>query len=258
VNNMRMYALSCGAVRTDKGNFTLGRDKGLKIDVPVPSFLIVHPKGAVLFDTGCHPDVAHDPLGRWGGLAKAMFPVCREGDDVVGQLARIGFRPDDVAVVINSHLHMDHCGGNQFFPKAVFYVQQDELDAARDPAMEGQGYFRHDWDHPLDYRAVAGDHDVFGDRAVEIILTPGHTAGHQSLVVRLPQSGAIVIASDACYMVENYDELLLPRMTANPDDSMRSYLRLHAIQESERAFVVVGHDPEFWQSHVKHPPAYYE
>ena len=86
------------------------------------SALLRHPQGNVLFDTGCHPAVAEDPERRWGGLAKLMTPIMQPGVHVLAGLAELGLVPDDIDVVINSHLHPDHCGCNAFFHKATFLI----------------------------------------------------------------------------------------------------------------------------------------
>ncbi len=103
-------------------------------------------------------------------------------DEVVSQLALLGLRPDDVRYVVNSHFHFDHCGGNEFFPQSTFLVQRREMEAAR--AGDGRREIRYkperpaDFDHPLDYRLVDGEHDVFGDGTV---VLSRRTAIHRAI-----------------------------------------------------------------------------
>ena len=112
----------------------------------------------------------------------SLFAVhARTDEGVVGQLAALGVKPDDIRYVVNSHFHFDHCGCNASFPRATFLVQRAELALAR---AEPKRYDAKDWDLPLEYRAVDGEHDVFGDGSVVLLPTPGHTAGHQSLWIR--------------------------------------------------------------------------
>ena len=134
-----------------------------------------------------------DPLTRLGPeRIKRLTVNSQVGDDVIPQLARLGLTPADVRYVANSHLHFAHCGGNEFFPRATFFV------------------------HPLDYRMIDGEHDVFGDGSVVLLPTYGHTPGHQSLLVRTGKNAQIVCASDACYTRENMDRDVLPKVLWNP------------------------------------------
>ena len=119
--------------------------------------------------------------------------------------------------VANSHLHFDHCGGNEFFPRATFLVQRPELEAARKPGFVPRySPSPIDFDHPLDYQLIDGEHDVFGDGTVVLLPTYGHTPGHQSLRVRAGKDAHIVCASDACYTRENMDRDVLPEHPVGP------------------------------------------
>src|SRR5439155_1517644 len=119
--------------------------------------------GRLLFDTGVHCQARVDPVGRLGPERVKRLTVKSEaGDDVIPQLARLGLGPGDVRYVANSHLHFDHCGGNEFFPRATFLVQRPELEAARRPGfVPSYSPSPIDFDHPLDYRMLDGEHDVF-------------------------------------------------------------------------------------------------
>jgi N-acyl homoserine lactone hydrolase len=158
---MQIYALCCGFLEFDCHVFFPDRAPGTRMTIPVSSYLLIHPKGRVLFDTGVHCRAITDPIGRLGERRATRFTVRSQvGDDVVSQLARVGMRPADITHVINSHFHFDHCGGNEFFPQATFLVQSREMERARGP---DHPYDPQDFDHPLDYQLVDGDHDIFGD-----------------------------------------------------------------------------------------------
>ena len=122
---MKMHALSGGRVRMRKSVYVPDADRSEMIELPVSCFLLRHPQGNVLFDTGCHPSVPDDPAARWGGLAKMMVPIMPKGDNVLTALACAGVTPDDIDVVVCSHLHPDHCGCNAFFKRAT--VQGNSL-----------------------------------------------------------------------------------------------------------------------------------
>ncbi len=127
---MKMHVLSGGRLKMRKHIYFPDADRSETIELPVNCILLRHPKGNVLFDTGCHPDVAGDAEGRWGPLARVMTPLMPAGDNVLNGLKAIGLTPDDIDVVVCSHLHPDHCGCNQFFRKARILVRQEELAAA--------------------------------------------------------------------------------------------------------------------------------
>jgi N-acyl homoserine lactone hydrolase len=227
--------------------------------VPVPCFLIVHPRGRVLFDTGVHGQTIADPVGRLGEERAKRFGVrSRPGDDVVSQLGLLGLSPVDVSHVINSHFHFDHCGGNEFFPHATLLVQARELEAARTPSAGESARYRpsaRDFDHPLRYQAIDGEHDVFGDRRILIKPTYGHTPGHQSLLVQADSEPPLVLAADACYTRENMDRDILPRVVWDVDEMSRSLASLRALRDTKGATMIYGHDPEQWAAMPRAPAA---
>src|SRR5581483_5904164 len=105
---MKMHILPGGRVRMRRAVFIPDADRSEMIDLPVSSVLLRHGQGNVLFDTGCHPDVASDPQGRWGSLTKVMTPLMQPGDDLIKALSGAGLQCDDIDVVVCSHLHPDH------------------------------------------------------------------------------------------------------------------------------------------------------
>lgn len=204
---LQIYALSCGALEFDRSLFFPAESAGTAMVAPVASWLVVHPKGKLLFDTGISCDALADPAARLGKRVASLFRLRAGADDnPVAQLAALGLKPDDIRFVVNSHFHFDHCGCNASFPRARFLVQRAELGLAR---AERNRYNAKDWDHPLEYRELDGEHDVFGDGSVVVLPTPGHTAGHQSLWIR--DSGRqFVLTADACYTREHMEKMILP------------------------------------------------
>ena len=219
------------------------------------SFLVTHPRGTLLFDTGVHCQARLDPLARLGpDRIKRLTVKSREGDDVVPQLATLGLKPDDVRFVANSHLHFDHCGGNEFFPRAAFLVQRAELEAARRPGfVPSYSPSALDFDHALDYRMLDGDHDLFGEGKGVLLPTYGHTPGHQSLLVRAGKQAQIVAASDACYTRENMDRDVLPKILWNPSVMSESLATLRKLRDQGGATMFYGHDPAQWETIPRAP-----
>jgi N-acyl homoserine lactone hydrolase len=252
---MKMHVLSGGRLRMRKSIFFSGADRSETIELPVPAFLIRHPQGNVLFDTGCHPSVADHASDRWGGLAKVMVPIAKAEDNVVDGLAALSFTPDDVDAVIASHLHPDHCGCNAFFKRATIMCHAKEAAAARAAESEKQGYIRADWDLQMPFDEIAGARDVYGDGRIVVISLPGHTPGTVGALVDLDRSGSFLLASDALSMRAFLDGEILPRNTWNMEEFAKSLAEIRHIEKGG-ATVICGHDDAQWQRLKKGADAY--
>lgn len=249
---VKLFAFTCGTVTGEFGRLMEGGEGD--ITVPIPVFLIEHPKGRALFDTGLHPDCRHDPAGRLGTRLAGLFRIgFRPGEEVCARLAAIDRDPGRIDLLINSHFHFDHCGGNALVPNATLLVQRREWDAGMDPdTAEKRGFNPRDFDLGHKLHLIDGEHDVFGDGSVTCLPTYGHTPGHQSLRVRTA-TGDIVLAADSCYFCRTLRERRLPRFAYDKDQMLASLDRLEALEQAG-ARIVFGHDPEFWQS-VPQAPA---
>ncbi|MGA7489288.1 MAG: N-acyl homoserine lactonase family protein [Xanthobacteraceae bacterium] len=244
---MKMHLLSGGRLRMRKNVFLPTADRGETFELPVPSVLLRHPQGNVLFDTGCHPSVATNAEARWGSLARLMTPVMTESDNVLDGLAGVGLGVDDIDLVVCSHLHPDHCGCNSFFKRATLIVHARELEAARAPAAEAQGYLAVEWDHSLPTDAVSGERDVFGDERIVLLSLPGHTPGTMGALVRLERTGTFLLASDTVSIGETLHEGIVPRNTWNADALVKSLAEIRRIAAGG-ATIVYGHDDRQWRS----------
>lgn len=234
------------------------------LEIPVVAFLIEHPgAGPVLVDTGFHPSVAVDPrhnLGRLGALAWRDLRV-DPAQTVPARLRAMGIDPADVPVVVMTHLHSDHASAMSEFPNATFVFSAREWDAAIRPRGDLRGYVRRQFDHGFDYRTIdfeAGGAesftsfprsiDLFADGAVRLVSTPGHTHGHLSVVVRLPDREALLIG-DAAYTMRTLHDYHLPWMLADEHRFERSLTELKLyIKQTPSALVVPGHDIEVWDA----------
>lgn len=253
---MKLFLLSGGQIQMKKGVFTPGFNDEETIEIPLPVFLIRHPQGNVLFDTGITPEIASDPQKHWGGMAKVFRPSLLPGQHLLDQLQTLGLSPKDIHYVILSHLHMDHAGNNRFFKHAELIVQHDEMQAAKKPENEGRGYYRRDWDHNLRYRILHGSLDLFTDGRIVLEPLPGHTAGLQIALLEMPNSGKIVLASDASLMAENLEHAIIPKNVHQIEAYLRSRDRLLALR-AQGALIVYGHDMRQWNS-LKLAPEYYD
>lgn len=251
--NLNLYAFTCGTVTGDFGRLMEGGEGD--ITVPIPAFLIEHPKGTALFDTGLHPDCQHDPVGRLGARLAGLFRIgFRPGEEVGARLEAIGRDPEKIDLLINSHFHFDHCGGNALIPNATLLVQRREWDVGMDQdAAARSGFNPRDFDLGHKLRLIDGEHDVFGDGSVVCLPTHGHTPGHQSLKLRLP-GGDIVLAADACYFCQTLRERRLPHFAYDKEQMLASLDRLEALEKAG-ARIFFGHDPEFWATVPQAPAA---
>lgn len=245
---VKIYCLDGGRLEFDLSVYDPTLPKGTRGTGPVPMFLITHPKGLVLVDTGCHPNTVTDPHW-WGGLSKAMTPTVAPNQVADQALAGIGVSPSAVRFVVNTHLHMDHAGGNQLFPDAEFLVQRMEGSFAGE--QEGRGYFRADWDHALSYRWLDEDTtDVFGDGAIRLLRTGGHSPGHQMVAVRL-RTREVIIAADVVPFAATLGGAV-PRNSLDPEATLRA-IRYLSDQQEAGALILFGHDQRTWTPLPKPP-----
>ena len=185
------------------------------------------------------------------------MPPSEQGKNVIEQLADLGLRPDDIDLLICTHFDVDHAGYHDAFPQAEFIVQRQHYELAR----SGHPRFapaRAHWDHPaLRYRLIDGDTELLP--GLTLLETSGHAPGHQSVLVRLPQTGPVLLTIDAVML----QRLFTPDRKKWPADDNEEQLRastrklLDLAERGQVALVVFGHDGEQWQK-LKKAPLYYE
>jgi N-acyl homoserine lactone hydrolase len=227
---------------------------------PVPAYLVRHPRaGTILIDTGLHPSVASDPRQNLGRLLGRFFTL-EQGGDVPAQLRAMGLDAGEIEVVVMTHLHCDHASAISEFPESIFVLSAEEWRAASTvsrPAL--RGYRRSHYDHAFDYRTVDFDgpsissygpfgrsFDLFGDGSVRLVSTPGHTAGHTSVVLRLPRRD-FVVAADAAYTWRQLNGGPAPLQLEDEHNWRRSLRELQAYHRAyPYAVIAPGHDQAFW------------
>lgn len=249
---MKLYVLDGGTLGPyDKSHFFCGRDRGTKIMLPVWQAYIDHPKAKIIVDTGINPETDMPP-----GFDRI---VNRNPDQhIEKQLARVGVTPDEIDVVINTHLHYDHTAYNKLFKKATIIVQKEEMRHAFVPEKFMWSYYqpRSHFDVPdLHYELIEGDYEVV--EGVHILSTPGHSAGHQSVLVETGEPGPIIIAGDAVYFRESLEHLVIPYIVYDPTQCLVSQKRIARIAQEKEAQVFPSHDASFNET-LKKAPLYYE
>lgn len=252
---MKMQFLDGGRLRMRRQVFVPGAERDERIEVPVISTLFRHAKGNVLFDTGCHPSVATDAASRWAGMEKFMTPIAPPKQNVLNSLAAAGLKPEDIDIVVNSHLHPDHCGCNEFFTRAQFFCHEEELAAGTAEGAVKMGYLKAEWEHPMRMDAISSELDVFDDGRLVTLHIPGHTPGSIGLRAELEQSGVYLIASDAVALERNLDNDEVPRNARDPELLLASYETVRAHQ-NRGAKIICGHDDEQWQRLSAGPQVY--
>ncbi len=231
--------------------------------MPVPAFLLRHPSaGAILVDTGLHPSVATDGKENFGSLGNRVGgPSLTPGEDVPAQLRERGLDPGEIPIVVMTHLHSDHASAISEFPNSTFVVSETEWEAAAvgsQPTLNG--YRRQHFDYAFDYRTVDFDRanidsyasfgrtfDLFGDGSIRLAFTPGHSAGHISVVCRLGRDD-FVIGGDATYVAAQLSgEAPLPPRPFDSHNFRRSLQELRLFHSQfPNAVITPGHDPDFY------------
>lgn len=263
MSDIRLYMFQSGTQKCKTHNIRMNQGGGADYEIPVPWFLLTHPKGNVVIDGGLAAEGLGDPRAYWGDAVDGYQPVMTETQGCVVQLAKLGLAPEDVRFVVLSHLHSDHSGAIGRFPNATHIVQRREYEYAFAPDWFAAGaYARRDFDRPgLKWQFLEGDatdgYDLYGDGTLRMVFTPGHSIGHQSFLLRLPKSGAILLAVDAAYTLDHWNEKALPGFLTSAVDTVRSVQKLRALAEHADATVVTGHDPEEWPR-FRQAPAYYD
>ena len=247
---MKMHILSGGRLRLRKNIYLPDAERQELIDLPVNCYLLRHPEGNVLFDTGCHPSTTTDAAGRWGSIAKAIVPVSKPEENLLDQLALVGLQPEDIDVVVNSHFHSDHCGCNEFFKKATVICHAKELEAASQAEAEKMGYLAVDWKHPWPTETITDQRDLFNDGRIVLLPMPGHTPGMTTALVGFDRSGTFLLASDAVALSVNLERDINPRNTWNPERSSHSMTEIRKIQASGTT-ILFGHDDQQGQTLLK-------
>ena len=229
---------------------------------PVSFYVITTPKGNIIFDTGNNDKTITDPDGWWGPLAKGFGLKMTKDDAIPAQLAKIGLKTDDIKYVVVGHMHLDHGGNISQFPNATLVAQNDELKAAWWPDVGYSLYYipgDFEMTKKMNIIRLEGDTDLFGDGSFRLYKAPGHTPGSQFAVVRLKNTGPVILTSDTVYLTESLEKNLIPPIpgTWSPKGMYEGYQKIKMIRDLEGAQLFIAHDPELFKA-AKHAPDFYD
>jgi glyoxylase-like metal-dependent hydrolase (beta-lactamase superfamily II) len=263
--DVRLYMFESGTLECHVENIKMNQGLGDEYSIPVPWFLLTHPKGNVVIDGGNAAECATDARGHWGAICDVYWPTMTPEQACVPALRAAGFDPADVKFVVQSHLHLDHTGALAAideFPNAKVVATRAEYEYAHAPDWFADGgYIRADYNKPgVDWVLLEDSddgYDLYGDGTLRMWQTPGHAPGHQSFEIGLPNTGSVLLTVDAAYTMDHWNEKALPGFLASAVDSVRSVRKLHRIAERSGSTVVTGHDPEAWPS-FKQAPEHYD
>jgi N-acyl homoserine lactone hydrolase len=256
---MKLYALHCGGEEVDLCEFDpFDTRRGTKAISPFFAYLIDHPQGLTLFDTGANRSFAGDPRARYGARADGFAIRMAPEDHVVRRLEQVGYRAPQVDRVVLSHLHYDHSGNLEDFADAKVVVQRSELIFAHwPPVYQREAFLPKDFAIDAHWIEVEGEYDLFGDGRLVAFPTPGHTPGHQSLLVQLPTKNLILVG-DAAYQPDKMSARRLPALVWNPDAMVASWEKLEAWQRKYGAELILTHDLGFVGKTRVAPDEWYE
>ena len=247
--SVRLYVIDCGTLHiADMGRFQLRKEEVATTDLSVACFLVVHPKGTLIWDTGAVPDAAWKPTGS-PVTQHIVLPDAQQRDltmvqPLKAQLAELGYSPSGITYLALSHYHYDHTANANDFAGATWLVRQVERNAMF--AAKPPGTTR-----PSTYAALrnsrtlilkSDQHDVFGDGTVVILSAPGHTPGHQALYLKLAKTGGVVLSGDLYHYPEERSLDRVPTFEFNPERTRATRVAIDAFLKKTASRLWIQHD----------------
>lgn len=257
----KLYRLDCGhSLANDESVWTPGENVGRDIEFSSTCWLIKHGTQWLLWDTGVPQSALHDPNG-WSTLPRLI--VYHLDKSLSDQLAVINLKPNDINRVAISHTHGDHIGNIGLFPNSVVVMQRAEYnwihsaDGSNENVNQLMALARKLLGRPEKLQLLDGDSDLFADGSVILISTPGHTPGHESLLVHLRNAGFIILSGDVVHMEENFEKNIVPSLNTDETESIASMQRIRHLIARYKATLFINHDKD-QTSKLRLLPAYYD
>lgn len=253
-DNLRLYVFDCGSLRLDDVTlFGLTNAETPVRELFVPCYLIEHPQGRLLWDAGL--PVA---LAGQGDVEMEPGATMRYEHSIIDQLAAMGIQPDDIDLIAFSHLHFDHVGAANLFTAAKLLIQDTEFQAGfvdrNTELFQPELYLGLTGNERL---LLDGDHDVFGDGSVRLISAPGHTPGHQTLLLQLADTGAVMLSGDLYHFRESRELRRAPVFNFNAEQTFAAMDRVEALLIETDAALWIEHEKALADT-LRKAPAFYE
>lgn len=252
VASLRLYVIDCGRVRFDDlGPFAdTGEYAGQLGELTTPCFLIRHPKGDLLWDTGPGDALAGAPDGRQIRPGVRAFVA----KTLQSQLGQIGLRADEVEYLAFSHFHWDHTGNANAFARSTWLLSRREVQALEsEPAPTGVRVENLSAYKQAKVELIDLDRDVFGDGSVRILRANGHTAGHQVLMLRLAKSGTVILSGDLFHTRENFRQGRMPEFNHSRGETLGAMDRVRRLLENTHGRLIIQHDRDDFEALPKAP-----
>ena len=261
--SVRLYVLDGGTLQSDPARYRLTKEDVGTTELSVGAYLIVHPKGILMWDTGAVPDADWTPTGK-PVPQRIVLPDSQERfvtitTPLAAQLKAAGYAPSDVTHLALSHEHWDHTANANTFASATWLVRQVERDAMFVPMPVGAV-------RPATYAALrnsktvivtADEHDVFGDGTVILKAAAGHTPGHQVLYLKMAKTGAVVLSGDLYHYPQERTLDRLPTFEFNEAQTRAARMAVEAFLKKTGAALWIQHNVAT-HAKLKKAPAYYE
>src|SRR5215831_9052716 len=245
----RLYVIDCGwAHAVDQSLWSPGVNVGVPIDLSDNCYLIHHTsEGYLIWDTGITDRLAGVPGGQY---VQATGQTWHRTQTLLAALAALGIKPADVHYIAISHVHPDHVGNVELFSESTLIIQKAEWDYGLKLPVKP---FRPEHEAQL----IEGDKDLFGDGSLTILSTPGHTPGHQSLLVNLKKTGYVILSGDAVHFASNWEHRRVPAFNTDKAQSAVSMEKLARIIADKHAQLWINHDKPASDA-LRHSPEFYE
>jgi glyoxylase-like metal-dependent hydrolase (beta-lactamase superfamily II) len=252
LTGVRLYVINCGTIISNRPEgFGLTRDEVFNPNFSDPCFLVMHPKGILLFDTGLTDAQVGRPIYEnmtgYEGLLKTTT--------LKGELANIGITPAMITYLAISHSHWDHVGNANDYAGSTWLARKAEYDFMFAPSVTAAARKNYAALANAKTQYIEGDHDVFGDGSVVLLSTPGHSPGHQSLYVKLAHTGGVVISGDLYhYSAERTLGRVPPREQSLETPASRK--RIEDFLQRTHSQLWIGHAIDWYRDAVKSPGWY--
>ncbi|MCH8505649.1 MAG: N-acyl homoserine lactonase family protein [Ectothiorhodospiraceae bacterium] len=240
---LRLYAMHCGSLSLESMSMFEDTDEYTATpgDLVVPCYLIRHPEGDLIWDTGLG-----DQLARHGdGVVIGEGVTARVDVTLEAQLRQLDLVPGDIDYVAFSHFHFDHTNNAPLFAQSTYIVNRKELDWAQGtPTPFGVNLESLNVLADAKTQLIEFDHDVFNDGSVRILQAPGHTPGHQVLMLQLTNAGTVILSGDLYHTHDNHELSRVPAINTSRAETLASIDRISRLMEKQDARLVIQHAPE--------------